>query len=140
MTFHRPPYGASFPPPPRQRSTADKAATITLFVIQAGASLLALAAAALGLLWTMMPICSDDCDSPAVTRFVHNMWSGAGVIVGGIALAALLAGIGAIVSGVRRTTRRTVMWKWPALGLAIVFIAFAIAVLAYWGDAMPKTK
>lgn len=103
---------------------------------QAGASLLGFAAAALGLLWTMMPICSDDCDSPAVTRFVHNMWSGAGVIVGGIALAALLAGIGAVVSGIRRT----LMWKWPALGLAIVFIAFAIAVLAYWGHAMPKAK
>ncbi|OMC21671.1 hypothetical protein A5736_00485 [Mycobacterium sp. SP-6446] len=109
-------------------------------MVQAGASLLALAAAALGLLWTMMPICSDDCDSPAVTRFVHNMWSGAGVIVGGVAAAALLAGIGAVVSGSRRTTRRTRMWKWPALGLAIVFVAFAIAVLAFWGNAMPKAK
>ncbi|WP_142245423.1 hypothetical protein [Mycobacterium sp. IS-836] len=140
MTFHQPPYGASFAPPPRQRSTADKTATVSLFVVQAGASLLALAAAALGLLWTMMPICSDDCDSPAVTRFVHNMWSGAGVIVGGVAVAALLAGIGAVVSGSRRTTRRTRMWKWPALGLAIVFVAFAIAVLAFWGNAMPKAK
>ena len=115
----------------RPRSNADTIATVLLFVTQLGASVLSFMLAVGSSLWLMLPICSDNCDSPDVTHFVHRTIGGAAVIVGGIVIAFLLAGTGALVAGSRRST----MWKWPALGLATVVVSFLIAI-ALWTGAL----
>lgn len=123
-----------FAPPPRKRSTADIVATTLLFVGQLAASALAFVPALLGSAWLMMPICSDNCDSTQVSHFVHNTWTGALVIVAGVGVALLVAACGTLVSGLRGT----LMWKWPALGLAMVIVCFVIA-LGLWMEATPRT-
>lgn len=114
-----------FPPPQRRgRATADTVATALLFVAQLVVSAGASAVALLSSLWLMLPICSDNCDSPGVTHFVHRTFTGTIVIVGGIALALLVSCIGALVTGARR---RPGMWKWPALGLVMAVGSVLIA-------------
>ncbi len=116
-----------------QRSTGDVTATVLLFVAQLVASAASLVMALGRSLWVMMPICSDNCDSLEVTHFVHKSLTGAVVSVIGIALAFLLAGIGALVAGLRRSR----MWKWPALGITIVVISFLVAV-GVWTEILPS--
>ncbi|OBF99695.1 hypothetical protein A5773_06945 [Mycobacterium sp. 852014-52450_SCH5900713] len=114
-----------FPPPaPWRRPTADIVATVLLFVAELAFSAVSVALALLSSVWLMLPICSDNCDSPAVTHFVHRTFAGTVVIVGGIALALLVSCVGALVAG---TQGRAGMWKWPALGLVIGVVSVLIA-------------
>ncbi|WP_139273329.1 hypothetical protein [Mycobacterium paraffinicum] len=96
-----------------------------LFVAQLVVSAGAVALAVLSSMWLMLPICSDNCDSPGVTHFVHRTFGGAVVIVGGIAVALLVSCIGALIAGARG---RPGMWKWPALGLVTAVGSVLIAV------------
>lgn len=115
-----------YPPPaaPR-RPTGDVTATAVLFVVQLVLSAVCFAAALLLTVWLMLPICSDNCDSPDVTHFVHRTFGGAVVVAGGAALGLLVSGVGALVTGLRH---RAALWKWPALGLAITVVSALIAV------------
>jgi len=83
-----------FTPGVRPRPTADIIATVLLFVTQLAVSALSFIVALMSSLPLMMSICSDDCDSPVVTHFVHKTISGAAVIVGGI---------GTLVASIRRS-------------------------------------
>lgn len=84
--------------------------------------------AMLSTVWLIMPICSDNCDSPDVTHFVHRTFTGAVVVGGGAALGLLVSIVGALVTGLRHNAG---MWKWPAIGLAIV-TASALITLGLW--------
>ena len=116
-------YGPPFAPVVRKRSTADIVATVLLCVSQLAASVLACLAALLPSMWLMLPICGDNCGSAEVTHFVDKMVDGVVVILCGVVLAFLLTTIGLVVAGLRRT----LMWLWPALGLAMVLVFFVIA-------------
>ncbi|OBI40612.1 hypothetical protein A5707_09370 [Mycobacterium kyorinense] len=117
----------------RRRSAADTIATVVLFTALLMASVLSVAVSLVPSLWMMMPICSDNCDTPEIARFDHRVMGGVTVIWVGAAVAVLLAGIGAIVAGVRRW----VMWIWPAIGLVIVVVCFVVAGFM-WLDALPS--
>lgn len=106
---------------------------MVLFTALLMASVLSVAVSLVPSLWMMMPICSDNCDSPDIARFDHRVMGGVAVLWAGVAGAVLLAGIGAIVAGVRRR----VMWIWPAVALVIVVVCFAVAGFM-WLDALPS--
>ncbi|WP_156658240.1 hypothetical protein [Mycobacterium kyorinense] len=125
--------GYGWPPVVRRRSAADTIATVVLFTALLMASVLSVAVSLVPSLWMMMPICSDNCDTPEIARFDHRVMGGVTVIWVGAAVAVLLAGIGAIVAGVRRW----VMWIWPAIGLVIVVVCFVVAGFM-WLDALPS--
>ncbi|WP_216639704.1 hypothetical protein [Mycobacterium sp. 1164966.3] len=129
--------GYSFSPPaharPRKRSTADTVATVILFTLLLLAIGLSVAVSLLPSLSMMMPICSDNCDSPEITRLDHQVKSGVAMIWIAAIVAVLVAGTGTVVAGVRRW----VMWIWPTLGLAIVVVSFVIAGFT-WLDAIPS--
>lgn len=111
--------------PTPHRPAGDVTATTVLFVVQGALSAVCFGLALLSLIYLMMPICSDNCDSPDVTRIVHRTFVGAVVIAGGAALGLLVSGAGALVTGLRH---RPGMWKWPALGLAVTVVSGLIAV------------
>jgi predicted membrane metal-binding protein len=72
---------------------------------------------------------------PATThQAIHNFWTGALIMVSGVGVALLIATCGTLVSGLRGTR----MWKWPALGLAIVLACFLINT-GLSISAMPRT-
>jgi hypothetical protein len=118
-----PQYGTPFAPVVGKRSTADVVATVLLCMTQLVASVLAGIAALLPSMWLMLPICGDNCGSAEVTHFVDKTVDGVVVILSGVVLAFLLATIGMVVSGLRRT----LMWIWPALGLTTVVVFFLVA-------------
>ena len=122
-----PQYGTPFAPVVRKRSTADIVATVLLCVTQLAAIVFACLAALLPSMWLMLPICSDNCGSAEVTHFVDNMVGGVIVILSGVVLAFLLTTIGMVVSGLRRT----LMWIWPALGLALL-VVFSLIASCLW--------
>ncbi len=119
----QPQYGTPFAPAVRKRSTADIVATVLLCVLQVVASVLAGFAALLPSMWLMLPICSYNCGSASVTHFVDKTVDGIVVILCGVVLAFLLTTTGMVVSGLRRT----LMWIWPAMGVAMVVVFFLVA-------------
>jgi hypothetical protein len=118
--------------PPVRRSRKDIWATVLLSAGQLAASTVAAVTLAGLVLWLMMPICSDDCDSPQINHFVHQTLTAVAVIGGGVIVALLLAGIGITVAAVRRAT----MWIWPAAGLVIVVVTYAVSAVL-WMDGLP---
>ncbi|WAC89852.1 hypothetical protein [Mycobacterium sp. Aquia_213] len=119
------------PEPTRGRSTADIVATALLFLGQLAASALLFVPAMLG---TTLATCGANCDSAEVSRVVHSTWTGALIMVSGVGIALLVAACGTLVSGLRGT----LMWKWPALGLAIVMGCFLIT-MGLWVNPTPGT-
>ncbi|BDB43480.1 MULTISPECIES: hypothetical protein [Mycobacterium] len=121
-------------PPPR-RSSTDVGATVVLSIAQAVASAVAVVSAAALMLWLMMPICSDNCDSPQVDHFVHQTLTAAAVAGGGVVVALLLAGTGIAVAAARRSP----MWIWPAAGLGIVLVTYGVSV-GVWMAGLPAGR
>jgi hypothetical protein len=113
--------------PARRRSTGDIVATVVLFLGQLAASALVFVPALLG---STMATCGANCDRSEMTRVVHSTWTGALIMVSGVGIALLVAACGTLVSGLRGT----LMWKWPALGLAIVLVCFLIT-MGLWVSA-----
>jgi hypothetical protein len=107
--------------------------TVLLFVGQIVASALSLLGA-LGLsMWLMLPGCSNNCDSAAVEHVYGDLTTGVAVAVGGVVAGLLLAVIGSVIAGLRRS----VMCVWPGLGLTLVGMTFLVA-LWRWLDAVPS--
>ena len=86
-------------------------------------------------MWLMLPGCSDNCDSAAVDHFYGGVTTGVAVVAGGIVAGLLLAVIGSVIAGIRRS----VMCVWPGLGLTVVGLTFLVA-LWLWLDAVPAGK
>ncbi|MDP7735775.1 hypothetical protein [Mycobacterium paragordonae] len=126
------------PVPPRavwRRSSADVVFTVVLFVAQFVASALAFVGALGPAMWLMLPGCSDNCDNAAVDHFYGGVTTGVAVVAGGIVAGLLLAVIGSVIAGIRRS----VMCVWPGLGLTVVGLTFLVA-LWLWLDAVPAGK
>ncbi|MCV7005542.1 hypothetical protein [Mycobacterium gordonae] len=116
-----------------RRSSTDVVFTVVLFVTQFVASALSFVGALGPAMWLMLPGCSDNCDSAAVDHFYGDVTTGVAVVAGGIVAGLLVAVIGSVVAGIRRS----VMWIWPGLGVAVVVLTFVVA-LSLWLDAVPS--
>lgn len=123
------------PAPQRaRRSSTDVVLTVVLFVAQFAASALSFIGALGPAMWLMLPGCSDNCDSAGVEHFYSQTGFGIAVVAGGIIAGLLVAVIGSVTAGIRRS----VMCLWPALGLTIVGVTF-VAALFIWLNAVPDT-